>query len=433
MFLNNKQKYLKLNNSLKEHFKGKIKKSIMAILDEYLKRRLGILELQDELQRLINAYNKETGRYLFVYATDINKARTRGIDVSLVQEDFYNIQDILRECDKKTIDFYIETPGGSGEAAEEIAKFLRKKFNTVNFVIAGEAKSAGTILVLSGDNIYMTDTGSLGPIDAQIRIGRSVVSAHDYKECVDQKRVEANENGNLNPFDAVIVAQISPGELYGVINSLEFAKDLVKGWLAKYKFKNWTLTQSEKNEVTDEMKIKRANEVADKLCNHTEWRTHGRSLKIEDLEDLLLIERIDSDPKLADIVYRIKTVIRLIFDGSTTYKIYYLDNTRLARTFSVNPSNSDTIPIPNNNTKGVTQSQIEVIEIEISCPQCNKQHKVNGYFNITEQQLKNGNLRNNPNLKENDILVCDNCNFALDLKPIKSQIENQTKKHLLFK
>jgi ClpP class serine protease len=69
------------------------------------------------------------------------------------------------------IDFYTETPGGSGEAAEEIAKFLRKKFEGVNFVIAGEAKSAGTILVLSGDNIYMTDTGSLGPIDAQVKIG----------------------------------------------------------------------------------------------------------------------------------------------------------------------------------------------------------------------------------------------------------------------
>lgn len=58
-------------------------------------------------------------------------------------------------------------------------------------MIAGEAKSAGTILVLSGDNIFMTDTGSLGPIDAQVRIGRSVVSAHDYKEWIDLKREEA--------------------------------------------------------------------------------------------------------------------------------------------------------------------------------------------------------------------------------------------------
>lgn len=406
----------------------------MAILDDYLKRRLGTLELQDELQKLITEYNNETGRYLFVYAADINKARTRGIDVSLVQEDFYNIQDILRESDKKIIDFYIETPGGSGEAAEEIAKFLRKKFDTVNFVIAGEAKSAGTILVLSGDNIYMTDTGSLGPIDAQIKIGRSVVSAHDYKEWVDKKRIEAQENGNLNPFDAIMVAQISPGELYGVINSLEFAKDLVKGWLAKYKFKNWHITRGAKTEVTEEMRIKRANEVAELLCNHTEWRTHGRSLKIEDLEELLLIECIDSNPKLADITYRIKTVIRLIFDGSTIYKLYYLDNFKLGKTFSLNPSSSVPIPVPiPNNQKTPNQNQIEGIELDINCPQCGKPHKVNGYFNINSDDIQRRKLKINQNIKDNDILVCDSCNFALDLKPIKAQIENQTRKRLLFK
>ncbi len=184
-----------------------------SIFNEYLSKRLGFFDLQNELQRLIKDYNQYTGRYMFVYASDINKGRSRDIDVSMIQDDFYNIQDILRESPHKKIDFYIETPGGSGEAAEEIANFLRKKFNEVNFVIAGEAKSAGTILVLSGDDIYMTDTGSLGPIDAQVRIGRSVVSAHDYKEWVDLKRNEAAKNGSLNPFDAVMVAQISPGEL----------------------------------------------------------------------------------------------------------------------------------------------------------------------------------------------------------------------------
>jgi len=291
------------------------------IIGEYLSKRLGVLELKDELKKLIGQYNGLTGRNLFVYAADRNKG-PRGIDVTLTQDDFYTIQDILRESDKQQIDVYLETPGGSGEAAEEIAKFLRKKFNEVNFVIVGEAKSAETILALSGDNIYMCETGSLGPIDAQIRIGRSIVSAHDYKAWVDEKRDEATTNGRLNPFDAIMVAQISPGEIYGVINSLEFAKDLVKEWLEKYKFKNWTRTQERKVVVTSEMKKARAEEVANKLCNHTSWRTHGRSLKIEDLQDVLQIENIDAHQELADIVYRIKTIIRLIFDSSTDYKLY---------------------------------------------------------------------------------------------------------------
>lgn len=401
-----------------------------SILDEYLKKRMGILELQTELQKLISDYNKYTGRYMFVYASDINKGRSRGVDVSLVQEDFYNIQDILRESDKTKIDFYIETPGGSGEAAEEIAKFLRKKFQEVNFVIAGEAKSAGTILALSGDNILMTETGSLGPIDAQVKIGRSVVSAHDYKAWVDEKRLEAEKNGNLNPFDAIMVAQISPGEIYGVINSLEFAKDLVKEWLEKYKFKNWTKTSSNGKDVTPEMRHKRACEVADKFCDHMTWRTHGRSLKIEDLNDVLLIEKIDSDKQLADIVYKIKTLLRLIFDSSTIYKLYFLEDFKLSKTFTVTPSGNQPTHLPFGSQDN--KKTVDGVELEVNCPKCGKKHIVNGYLGINKAQIQKKNLKTNKLIVENDILICDNCQFALDLKPIQAQVENQTKRKLTF-
>ncbi len=66
--------------------------------------------------------------------------------------------------------FTLETSGGSGEAAEEIVRFIHSKFDSISFVIAGQAKSAGTIMALSGHEIFMTDSGSLGPIDAQIRM-----------------------------------------------------------------------------------------------------------------------------------------------------------------------------------------------------------------------------------------------------------------------
>lgn len=402
-----------------------------SILNEYISKGLGLLDLQTELQRLIGLYNKHTGRYMFVFAADINKAR-RGIDVSMVQDDFYNIQDILRESNQKKIDFYIETPGGSGEAAEEIAKFLRKKFEEVNFVIAGEAKSAGTILCLSGDNIYMTDTGSLGPIDAQVKIGRSVVSAHDYKEWVDIKRAEAATKGNLNPFDAVMVAQISPGELYGILNSLEFAKDLVKSWLEQHKFKNWKQTNSSKKTVTPDMKKNRANEVADILCDHTFWRTHGRSLKIDDLKEVLVIERIDDDKTLADIVYRINTVIRLIFDGSTIYKLYYLDDFKLAKT-AVNQTGNTPIPMPMPGPASGKKTAVEVVELDVQCPKCKKRHLIQGYLDISSIDIQKAKLPAYPHIKQNDILICDSCNFALDLKPIKNQVESQIKRKITFK
>lgn len=397
-----------------------------SILNEYISKNWGILDYKKELKELIREYNDYTNRNLFVYAADFNKAR-RGIDVSLMQDDFYTIQDILRESDKNIIDFYIETPGGSGEAAEEIAKFLHKKFSEVNFIIAGEAKSAGTILALSGDNIYMCETGSLGPIDAQVKIGRSIISAYDYKEWVEEKMKEAATTGRLNPFDAIMVAQISPGEIYGVTNSLDFAKVLVQDWLVRYKFKNWNITKTKKQTVTEQKKKERAEEIANMLCKHTAWKTHGRSLKIEDLQDLLLIEDIDKDAKLANIVYRIKTIIRLIFDSSTDYKLYFWEDFDIARTAVTNAN----MPVPASNT----HKQIEQINFKVNCPKCGKLHEICGYFDIDSSTIKKMGLPVNNKIQDNNVLVCDGigCGFNIDLKPIKNQIEAQSKRRITFK
>ena len=180
----------------------------MSFINEYINRRLSGPELESELLKLISEYNKLRDTYLFVYAAAIGKPIPA---VPLEQADFYVIRDLLAsKKDLQKIDIYIETPGGSGETAEEIVKFLRNNFDAVSFVVSGEAKSAGTIIVLSGDEILMTETGSLGPIDAQMKIGRSVISAYDYIEWVEEKRKEAEEQGRLNPFDATMVAQITP-------------------------------------------------------------------------------------------------------------------------------------------------------------------------------------------------------------------------------
>ena len=398
-----------------------------GILNEYIDKKLSFQGLMAELDRLITAYNKHTGRYLFIYSADFNKAKQGIPDISLDQDDFYNIQDILRESPEKKIDIYIETPGGSGEAAEEIARFLHKKFEEVNFVIASEAKSAGTILVLSGDNIYMTETGSLGPIDAQTRIGRSFQSAYDYKEWIEQKRAEAIKNKFLNPVDAQIIAQITPGELAGVTNALEFAKDLVSDWLVQYKFKKWKTRESTGAPVTEEYKRVRAKEVAEKLCNHSLWRSHGRSIKIEDLKDLLLIEHIEDDSVLSDIVYRIKIILKLIFGSTSMYKIYKTADTFLNKAALIS-SGANKMP-----QIGEQKKDVQAVQFNMRCMKCGKIHSVIGYFGISRDDAQKMGLKFNPNVNEGNMLVCDHCKTSNDLNPILRQLEQKEKKSIIVK
>ena len=387
----------------------------MSLINEYINKKFGGFQLEGELLRLISEYNKIRSTYLFVYAAAIGKPIPA---VPLEQADFYVIRDLLSE--KKgagKVDFYIETPGGSGETAEEIVRFLRGNFETVSFVVSGEAKSAGTLIVLSGDEILMTETGSLGPIDAQMRIGRSIVSAYDYVEWVEEKRKEAEERGSLNPFDATMIAQISPGELGSVLHALNFARDRVVEWLTNYKFKRWDVTETRKLPVTREIKIKQAEEIANKLTDHSKWRLHGRSIKITDLEDIgLKITKVDENSELADIVYRIQVVCRLLFETTSVFKIFATQDNKIFR-----QAVSAGAPI-----NLMAEKQVpDVVEIKQKCPKCGIVHGIYGKLAQNPQIDADFKKRGLKPFPKDAKLTCG-CGFQMDLAGIRNNIEIQT-------
>lgn len=392
----------------------------MGLMSEYINRKLSAADLESELLQLISRYNKLRDTFAIVYVSAIGKPIP---DVPLNQDDYYVIHDFLRDVDSRKVDFYIETPGGSGEAAEEIVRFLRSKFDEVAFVVSGEAKSAGTIMVLSGDEILMTETGSLGPIDAQVRIGRSSVSAYDYMGWTKDKREESEKIGKLNPFDATMVAQISPGELVGVHNALEFAKEMVVDWLVKYKFRNWVITETRKIPVTDEKRRERAEEIATKLTDRSQWRSHGRSIKIGDLEEEvgLKIVRIDADSELSDTVYRIQTVCRLLFGSTNTYKIFATEREKVFKT-AVAVGLTPKIPI---------QAAAEVAEFETKCPQCGKVHKLYAKFVPDPKIDDDFQKRGITAYPKDNRLKCD-CGFEIDLSGIRNDIEVKVGRKLVL-
>ena len=105
-------------------------------------------------------------------------------------------------------------------------------------------------------------------------------------------------------------------------NALDFGKDLVTKWLVAYKFKNWTVNSSSGETVTDDEKRARAKEVADKLCDHQHWLSHGRSIRIPDLEEMKLqITDYSKNPLLSDAIARYYALVQMIF-FTNIYKVY---------------------------------------------------------------------------------------------------------------
>lgn len=388
----------------------------MGYLQEYINKGFTPNDLVGELQRLVEKYNSLTGRYLFLYVAALSK-RVPGI--SMEEEDFYIFRDMLQSV-KKTdeIDVYIETPGGNGVTAEQIAKFLHSRFNRVNFVISGEAKSAGTILVMSGNEIYMTETGSLGPIDAQVPIGRTIVSAYDYMEWIDLKMDEAAKNGVLNPVEATMIAQITPGEIQLVNHALEFAKDLVRQWLYEYKFESWNTTETRHEPVTDEMKRKRAEEAATELAKHSRWRTHGRSLGIEDLETIgIKVVNLEKTKEIAEIVYRIQFVCKLLQESTSIYKLFFSKDEKIIKNAVAANIHNQQQGLP----QGIPQDA-KVIQIELMCEKCGRKHRF--YRKLVDnrdidKEMKKQNIMPLP---KEDSFKCE-CDNVIDMKAIKNELD----------
>ena len=212
----------------------------------------------------------------------------------------------------------LETGGGSIETTERIVTVFRHHYKgDVSFIIPNHAMSAGTILVMSGDNIFMDYYSILGPIDPQIRNPNGDwVPGLGYLEKYKQL-IEQSKQGELAPAElAFLLDKFDPAHLHWLEQSLEHGVDLLKTWLVQYKFKNWSATRTKGKPVTDKMKTARAAQIARKLNDTKKWRSHGRGLSIEVVrrELDLIVEDFGADPEHAEFNAKVTAYYRLLKD-----------------------------------------------------------------------------------------------------------------------
>lgn len=69
---------------------------------------------------------------------------------------------------RKKLILLITTPGGDADEAFRIARTFRRKYEHISLIIHGECKSAGTLIALCADELVMSDSGEIGPLDVQL-------------------------------------------------------------------------------------------------------------------------------------------------------------------------------------------------------------------------------------------------------------------------
>lgn len=186
----------------------------------------------------------------------------------------------------------LETDGGYVDSARRIAETFRHHYPHVDFIVPGHAMSAGTVLVMSGDNILMDYYSVLGPIDPQIpnEKGKALVPALGYL-LQFERLLEKSKQGQLTEAElAFLLNRFDPGELYQYEQERELSTDLLKQWLVRFKFKDWVVTETQQVPVTQEMRLSRAEEIARSLNNPSRWHSHGRGITMSILRDELKLK-----------------------------------------------------------------------------------------------------------------------------------------------
>lgn len=187
--------------------------------------------------------------------------------------------------DSNKLYIILTTNGGSASTVERMVNIFRYNYDEVNFIIPDYAYSAGTILCMSGDNIYMDYTSVLGPIDPQVqnKEGR-FVPALGYLDKVNDLLDKAEKN-TLSQAEFLILKDFDLAELRQYEQARDLTVDLLKKWLVKYKFKDW-INHKNGSLVKEDEKVNRAEEIAKKLGDYSKWKSHARPLNIENLLDI---------------------------------------------------------------------------------------------------------------------------------------------------
>lgn len=191
----------------------------------------------------------------------------------------------------------LTTDGGLIETVQRIAETFRHHYGHVSFVVPNYAFSAGTVLVMSGDDIHMDYYSRLGPIDPQVEAAPDRwVPALGYL-AQWQRLLDKADAGTLTPIEfRLMVVAFDQAELYKYEQARDLSVALLEEWLTKYKFKDWEEKATSKEPVTPKVRADRAKEIGLALNDTERWHSHSHgismailrneiNLKIDDLAD----------------------------------------------------------------------------------------------------------------------------------------------------
>lgn len=266
-------------------------------------------EVYDKINRIQNSANDTvrreylsalanlTGRDTLLYSSAFVslKPRLPGIHVSITGQDIQGFMAALEGLKGKNLDLILHSPGGSLEAAEQIVKYLRNKYEHIRAIIPQNAMSAATMVACACDEIIMGKHSAIGPIDPQITFNTPSGPFTSPAQSILDEFELAKTQIHADPASAALwikrIDKYPQGFLKICDNTIALAKERVKEWLTKWMF------------AGDSAGATKAEAIGEWLGSANLHRTHGHPIDINEAQGRgLKVLPLESDQKFQESV-----------------------------------------------------------------------------------------------------------------------------------
>ncbi len=242
------------------------------------------LKLLDSIQNegvvhhnLVARIEEKTGRNLICYVC--NFPHPAG---SISMEDSSLIEMILKSIDMskydERLDLLVQSPGGDPNGAERIIHTCRSYSKSFRVIIPKTAMSAATLVAMGADEILMSSTSELGPIDPQMIIGqppnqtiRPAISFIDAYEDLINKTQEAIANNKAPHPYLELLRRMDPSWIQICLKARNLSGTIAKEYLSKYMLK-------EKSEEY-------IDNIIEKFLKTGEEALHGRIIRADKVKE----------------------------------------------------------------------------------------------------------------------------------------------------
>lgn len=244
-----------------------------------------------ERRKLIENIESETGRKILVYISNFNHPNS-----GITRNDIVPFSEMCHDInEKQDVDLVIHSPGGDPNSTEQMVNMLLARCNSLRVIIPQSAKSAATMMSLAADEIIMSDSSELGPIDPQIPImtqtGPIFRPAKGLLNGLEKIVADVHESDNqLNSAYYPILQGIDAALIDTCEKSILHSKNLASKWMMRSMCDN----------EPDAMKI------AEQLIDIEKYPNHGAVISYKDASSLgLKVRYLPQDDNLWEAFWRL--------------------------------------------------------------------------------------------------------------------------------